>query len=107
MPLCAGTGPVLGRCWQHPPSTGPVLATNGMFTGFLVFIMNKNVVQGVNIINSILDILRRGDADGRIIRRKLLPSMRNLRFVRQCIDGQSRDYTLTDKLEMTEESSFE
>jgi len=22
----ASTGPVLGRCWQHRPSTGPVLA---------------------------------------------------------------------------------
>ena len=26
MPLCATTGLVLGRCWQHRPSTGPVLA---------------------------------------------------------------------------------
>jgi len=25
------TGPVLGRCWQHRPSTGPVPARNGMF----------------------------------------------------------------------------
>ena len=33
MPLCASTGPVLVRCCQHPTSTGPVLATNGMFTG--------------------------------------------------------------------------
>ena len=33
MPLCASTGPVPGRCWQHRPGTGPVLATNGMFTG--------------------------------------------------------------------------
>ena len=33
MPLCASTGPVLGRCCQHRPSTGPVLATNGMYTG--------------------------------------------------------------------------
>ena len=33
MPLCASTGPVLVRCCRHRPSTGPVLATNGMFTG--------------------------------------------------------------------------
>ena len=33
MPLCASTVPVLGRCWQHRTSTGPVLVTNGMFTG--------------------------------------------------------------------------
>ena len=33
MPWCASTGPVLGRCCQHRTSTGPVLATNGMFTG--------------------------------------------------------------------------
>ena len=32
MPLCASTGHVLGRCCQHRTSTGPVLATNGMFT---------------------------------------------------------------------------
>ena len=31
MPLCASTGPVLGRCWQHWPSTGSVLAHNSMF----------------------------------------------------------------------------
>ena len=24
--LCARTGPILGRCWPHRPSTGPVLA---------------------------------------------------------------------------------
>ena len=24
--LCGRTGPVLGRCWQHRPRTGPVLA---------------------------------------------------------------------------------
>ena len=33
MPLCASTGPVLGPCCQHRTSSGPVLATNGMFTG--------------------------------------------------------------------------
>ena len=33
MPLYASTGPVLGRCCQHRTSTGPVQATNGMFTG--------------------------------------------------------------------------
>ena len=33
MPLCASTGPVLGRCCQHRTSTGPVLVTSGMFTG--------------------------------------------------------------------------
>ena len=26
MPLCARTGPVLGRCCQHQPRTGPLLA---------------------------------------------------------------------------------
>ena len=31
MPLGASTGPVLGRCCQHWPSTGPVLVHNGMF----------------------------------------------------------------------------
>jgi len=36
MPLVASTGPVLARCWQHRPSTGPVLARNGMFTGFIL-----------------------------------------------------------------------
>ena len=35
MPLCASTGPVLGRCCQHRHSTGPVLATTGMFTEHL------------------------------------------------------------------------
>ena len=33
MPLFASTGPVLVRCWQHRPNTGPVLAHNGMFMG--------------------------------------------------------------------------
>ena len=33
MLLVASTGPVLVRCWQHRPSTGPVLAHNGMFMG--------------------------------------------------------------------------
>jgi len=27
---------VLGRCCQHRTSTGPVLATNGMFTGLVI-----------------------------------------------------------------------
>ena len=31
MPLVDATGPVLVRCWQHQPSTGPVLAHTGMF----------------------------------------------------------------------------
>ena len=35
MPLVASTGPVLVRCWQHRPSTGPVLAHSGMFMGYL------------------------------------------------------------------------
>jgi len=34
-PLRTSTGPVLDRCWQHRPSTGPVLATNGMFSDML------------------------------------------------------------------------
>ena len=33
MPIGASTGPVLVRRWQHRPSTGPVLARNGIFTG--------------------------------------------------------------------------
>ena len=33
IPLAASTGPVLSRCWQHRPSTGPVLTNDGMFTG--------------------------------------------------------------------------
>ena len=33
MPLVASTGPVLVLCWQHLPSTSPVLAHNGMFMG--------------------------------------------------------------------------
>ena len=36
MPLVASTGPVLVRCCQHRPSTGPVLAHNGMFTSCLL-----------------------------------------------------------------------
>jgi len=40
MPLCASTGPVLARCWQHRTSTGPVLATNGMFIGTLLNLLN-------------------------------------------------------------------
>ena len=34
MPVGAGTGPVLTRCWQHRASTGLVPAHNGMFTGW-------------------------------------------------------------------------
>ena len=33
MPLVASTGPILDRCCQHRPSTGPVLAYTGMFMG--------------------------------------------------------------------------
>ena len=43
MSLCASTGPVLGRCCQHRNSTGPVLATNGMFTGKDRTEVNKRV----------------------------------------------------------------
>ena len=32
MPLCDGTGHILGRCCQHRTSTVPLLATNVMFT---------------------------------------------------------------------------
>ena len=35
MPVCASTGPVQGRCCQHRPITGPVPATNDMFTGHM------------------------------------------------------------------------
>ena len=34
MPVQASIGPVLGRCYQHRPSTGPVLAHNGMCMGY-------------------------------------------------------------------------
>ena len=37
MPLVASTGPVLVRCCQHRPSTGPVLAHNGMLMGKWVY----------------------------------------------------------------------
>ena len=38
MPVGASTGPLLGRCWQHRPTTGPVLAHTGMFTAYgLIF----------------------------------------------------------------------
>jgi len=37
MPLRASTGPVLVRCCQHRTRTGPVLATNGMFTWIQFF----------------------------------------------------------------------
>ena len=33
MPAWTSTGPVLVRCWQHWPSTGPELAHYGMFRG--------------------------------------------------------------------------
>ena len=33
IPLSASTGPVLGRCYLHQASTGPVPADKGMFTG--------------------------------------------------------------------------
>ena len=33
IPLVASTGHVLVRCWQHRPSTRPVVAHNGMFMG--------------------------------------------------------------------------
>jgi len=38
MPLRASTGPVLVRCCQHRPSTGPVPARNGMFTGLVMLL---------------------------------------------------------------------
>ena len=41
MPLIASTGPVLVRCWQHLPSTGPVLAHNGMFMGTLYDVLGR------------------------------------------------------------------
>jgi len=36
MPVWASTGLVLVRCWQHWPSTGPVLAHYGMFLGYSI-----------------------------------------------------------------------
>jgi len=35
MLLVESTGTVLVRCCQHRPSTGPILALNGMFMGML------------------------------------------------------------------------
>jgi len=34
MLVCASTGPVLDRCFQHRPSIGPVLAHMGLFMAF-------------------------------------------------------------------------
>ena len=45
MPLCASTGPVLGRYCQHRTSTGPVLATNGMFTGIMAQCLNSYIMS--------------------------------------------------------------
>ena len=47
MPLCASTGPVLGRCCQHRTSTGPVLATNGMFTGKDISFIHSEINNGM------------------------------------------------------------
>ena len=41
MPVCASTGPALGRCCQHRTSTGPAPAHKGKFTGVLC-IVEKN-----------------------------------------------------------------
>ena len=42
MPLCASTGPVLVRCWQHQTSTGPVLATTSRYgAGSLLFFLEN------------------------------------------------------------------
>ena len=43
MPLVASTGPLLVRCWQHRTSTGPVLATNGMFMGLFTLIQTTKI----------------------------------------------------------------
>ena len=49
MPLCKSTGPVLVRCCQHRYSTGPVLTTNGMFTGLVDMILpSKWKMQKLN-----------------------------------------------------------
>ena len=47
-PLCASTRPVLVRCCQRRTSTGPVLATNGMFTGYVHMCVNKGVERRVH-----------------------------------------------------------
>jgi len=49
MPLCNSTGPVLDRCYQHRTITGPVLATNGMFTGYMTlgFTVSDNDAFGL------------------------------------------------------------
>ena len=48
MPLVASTGPVLVRCWQHQPRTGPVLATNGIF---MEIIHNIIAVHKINAVS--------------------------------------------------------
>ena len=45
MLLVASTGPVLVRCCQHRPSTGPVLAHNGMFMGMSGVLNGPSLVQ--------------------------------------------------------------
>ena len=49
MPFSASTGPVLVRCWQHRqhrPSTGPVLAHTGLFTGHIPDEMEWQPISG-------------------------------------------------------------
>ena len=47
-PDCARTGPVLVRCWQHKPSTGPVLAClQGRFYWFSHVL--SNIQSGLNV----------------------------------------------------------
>ena len=45
MPVCASTGPVLVLCYQHWPSTGPVLAHNGMFRGYAQYILYHMILR--------------------------------------------------------------
>ena len=56
IPVCASTGPVLGRCCQHRTSTGPVLATNGMFTGLLSWHALQCVCAFTNACHLLLHI---------------------------------------------------
>ena len=62
MPLVSSIGPVLVRCWQHWPSTGPVLAYNGMFMElFCVVLCNFRLSYSCrhnkNIIKTLMTIL--------------------------------------------------
>ena len=47
------TGPVLGRCWQHRPSTRLVLACTGVFIGYKQSQSNNEVFH-VEVVKTAL-----------------------------------------------------